>query len=97
MTYDMLSNHCKKNTNKYNIKVNGVKNLVPTLGKKANYNVHYMYLQLYLSLRTKLIKIHKILKFKPSDWMKKYVDFNTEKKKTMQEMNLKKKFVQTNE
>ena len=40
-----------------------------------------MNLQLYLSLGTKLIKIHKILKFMQSDWMKKYIDFNTEKKK----------------
>ena len=78
---DMLSAYCKKIADKYDIKVGDVKKLIPNLGNKTKYVVHYRNLQLYLSLGMKLTKIHSILQFKQSDWMKRYVDFNTEKKK----------------
>ena len=73
--YDMLSDYCKKIADEYEIKVGDVKKLIPNLGNKTNYVVHYRNLQLYLSLGMKLTKIHKVLKFKQSDWMKKY-NFN---------------------
>ena len=34
ITYDMLSNYCKKTADKYSIKVGGVRKLVPNLSKK---------------------------------------------------------------
>ena len=76
----MLSKYCKKIADKYEIKVGDVKKLIPNLGNKTNYVVHYRNLQLYLPLGMKLTKIHKLLKFKQSDWIKKYIDFNTEKR-----------------
>ena len=54
--------------------------LIPTFGDKTNCVLHYRNLQLYLSFGMKLTKIHRVLEFKQSDWMKKYIDFNTEKR-----------------
>ena len=77
----MLSKYCKKIADKYKLKVSDVKKLIPNLGNKIKYVLHYKNLQLYLSLGMRLTKIHRILRFKQSDWMKNYIDFNTEKTK----------------
>ena len=70
----------KNIANKYEIKVGDVKKLIQNLGSKTNYVLHYRNLQLHLSLGIKVTKIHKVLKFKQPEWMKKYINFNTEKR-----------------
>ena len=51
------------------------------LGNKSKHVLHYKILQLYSSLRMKLVSVHRILKFKQPDWLIKYIDFNTGKRK----------------
>ena len=65
----MLSRYCNDIGNKYGIKVGRVKKLIPNLGDIIKYVVHYKSLQYYLSLGIKLIKVHRILKFKQSNWL----------------------------
>ena len=43
--------------------------------------MHYKNLQHYLSQGLILKKVDRILEFKQSDWMKPYIDFNTQKRK----------------
>ena len=80
ITQNMLSKHCFNIENQYRIKIGGVNKLVPSLGNKSKYVVHYRNLQFYLSLGMKLTKVHRILRSKQSDWLKKYIDFNTDKR-----------------
>ena len=56
ISYDMLSNYCKKIADEYEINVGDIKKLIPHLGNKTNYVLHYRNLQLYVSLGLKLIE-----------------------------------------
>ena len=77
----MLSKYCKEIADEYDIKVGDVEKLIPNLKNKTEYVLHYRNLHLHLFLGMKLTKIHRVLKFNQSDWMKKYIDFNTQKRK----------------
>ena len=58
-----------------------VAKLVPNLLPKTRYVVHYRNLKQYLSLGMVLTKIHRVMAFQQSPWMKSYIDFNTDKRK----------------
>ena len=70
-----------ENANKYDIKTRVVNKSAPNLMPKNNYVVYYRNLKYYLSKRLILKKVHRILKFKQSVWMKLYIDFNSQKRK----------------
>ena len=57
-----------------------VENLLATVEDKDFYILHYRNLQLYVSLRLKVKKIHAGIIFKQEPIMKSYVDFNSEKR-----------------
>ena len=76
-----LSDYSLEITNAHNITTGTVKKLVPNLMNKNNYVIHYRNLQQCLELGIKFKKIHGILKFKQSEWMRPYIDFNTQKER----------------
>ena len=49
----------------------------PNLNAKHNYVVHYRNLKLYLEQGMVITKIHRVLKFNQSPWLKPYIQFNT--------------------
>ena len=59
------------------IVVNKVSKLIPNLGNKKKYVLHYENLKQYLKLGLKLTHIHNGIKFKESPWLKKYISLNT--------------------
>ena len=77
---DMLSDYCKNIATKYNISTGLVHKLIPTLSNKEKYVLHYRNLQLYLDLGLKINKVHRVLEFNQSPWLKEYISFNTIKR-----------------
>ena len=77
---DMLSDYCLSIAEKCDVKVGDVAKLIPNLRDKSCYVLHYRTLQLYVSLGMVVGKIHRVLRFKQSDWVKSFVMFNTAKR-----------------
>jgi hypothetical protein len=77
----MLSPYCSRLLEDLHLGGSKVRKLVPNLMPKKGYVVHYRNLKLYLSLGMQLTKVHRVMGFKQSTWLKPYIDFNTEKRK----------------
>ena len=64
------------------MKINGVEKLVPNLYYKKRYVIHIRALKQALDHGLVLERIHRVIEFKQSAWMKEYIDFNTKLKTT---------------
>ena len=77
-----LSEYQKYLNNKLNIKYNEKgKKLILDLLPKKNYKIYYKNLEYYMQLGIKIDKVHKILTFDEKDFLKEYIDLNTELRK----------------
>ena len=74
----MLYEYQLKTADLYNIPVGNVKKLVPNLFDKEKDVIQYE-LKLYLRLELKLKKIRRVLEFNQLQWLKPYIEFNTQK------------------
>ena len=62
---------------------------MPNFFDKEKYMLCYEGLQLYLRLRLKLKKIHRLLEFNQSQWENPYIEFNTQERIEAEKMELK--------
>lgn len=77
VTADMASPYNVAVSQANDIKLGDCEKLVPNLMDKHAYVCHIANLQLYMSLGLKLKKVHKVISFDQSPWLKGYIDYNT--------------------
>ena len=82
ITSDMLSPFQQSTYPKH--KLSKTRKLTPNLMDKHKYVVHYRNLKYYLEKGLELTRIHRVLTFNQSPWLKSYVDFNTQRRSESQ-------------
>ena len=75
----MLSKYQLKIADFLNFPIHTVYKFVPNCFDKEKYALHYQNMQRYVRLGLKLKTIHHVLEFSQSQWLKLYVEFNTQK------------------
>ena len=83
ITSNMLSDYQKNLAEKLGTKPGGTK-LCLTLNDKEKYTCHYIQLKQMLVMGLKLKKVHRVLQYNQSKWLKPYIDMNTENRRLAQ-------------
>ena len=83
----MQPGHQLKITDLYSIPIGNVKKLVPHFFDKEKYVIPYKILKVYLRLELKLKKMHHVLEFRHSQWLKAQVELNTQKRIEVEKKN----------
>ena len=78
------------------MEINGVEKLVPNLRDKKNYIIHIQALNQVLQHGLRLDRIHRVIEFNQSPWLKTYIEFNTQLR-TEATNDFEKGFLQINE
>ena len=76
MIYRLIA---KNMHSEFNLLTIMLQNSFPTLHTKKNYVLYIENLNLYLSLGVKLGKVHRVLEFDQSPFLKDYINIKTEK------------------
>ena len=64
------------------MKINKCTKLVCNVQDKENYPVYVLALKQTLNHGLKLTKVHSVIEFRHEEWLKPYIDMNTELRKT---------------
>ena len=56
------------------------KKLICDWTDKRNYLIHYTMLKFYIRHVMRVKQVHRVISFKQSRWLAKYIDFNTQKR-----------------
>ena len=81
ITYDMLSPHALNFLEKNKAKFSTQTRLVGSVKDKIAYTLHIKNLQFYLKEGLTVTKIHRVIGFHQSAWLKPFIDFNINKRR----------------
>ena len=80
ITSSMLSEQVQEFFEKNNLKYSTQSRLAPNFYKKVKYVLHINNLKFYMEQGLVVDKIHRGVKFIQSEWLKSYVELNTQKR-----------------